>query len=205
MFKPNPSIVTVMKKILIIQGHPDAGNDHYCEVIAKKYRSAAKSAGNEIRTLVVAELDFPLLKSKREFEQAAVCDSIEAAQLEIMWADHIVVIYPLWLGDMPALLKGFWEQVLRPGFALSKSSPNEPFKYLLAGKSARIFVTMGMPSNVYRWFFKAHSVKSLKRNVLKFCGFKPVKFTLIGGVSESNEGHLKAELSNVSRLGREAK
>jgi putative NADPH-quinone reductase len=193
-----------MKNILIIQGHPDAGNNHYCEVVAEKYISAATSAGHQSRILTVAAIEFPLLKSKAEFEETAVCDSIEAAQLDIMWADHVVVIYPLWLGDMPALLKGFWEQVLRPGFALSKRSPNESFTYLLAGKSARIFVTMGMPSNVYRWFFKAHSVKSLKRNVLKFCGFKPVKFTLIGGVGEANESHLKAELSNVSRLGRAA-
>lgn len=193
-----------MKNILIIQGHPDAGNDHFCDVIAQKYISAAKSAGHTTKQIDVAGLDFPLLINKKEFDEGIACDSIKGAQEDITWADHVVVIYPLWMGDMPALLKGFWEQVLRPGFAMRGGTPNRPFKKLLKGKSARIFVTMGMPSPVYRWFFKAHSVKSLKRNILSFCGFKPVKFSLIGGVHEDNEDYLYHEISKVAHLGRDA-
>jgi putative NADPH-quinone reductase len=68
----------------------------------------------------------------------------------------------IWLGDMPAVLKGFSEQVLRPGFAISGSRAGHLPKELLAGRSARIVVTMGMPA----LFYRAHSVKSLKRNIL---------------------------------------
>lgn len=34
-------------------------------------------------------------------------------------AEHIVFVSPLWLGTMPALLKGFLEQVMRPDVALA--------------------------------------------------------------------------------------
>jgi len=149
-------------------------------------------------------LDFPLLTSKREFDEESPCEAIKSAQNDVLWSDHVVVIYPLWLGDMPAIVKGFWEQLLRPGFAMQAGQPGKPFKKLLKDKSARVFVTMGMPSLVYRWFFKAHSVKNLKRNILSFCGFKPVKFSLIGGVHEDNKDHLHYELSLVSHLGRDA-
>ena len=192
-----------MKKILIIQGHPDAGNAHFCEVIAQKYVSAAGSAGHSIKQINVADLDFPLIVNKQEFDEGEVCESIKEAQQSIAWANHVVVIYPLWMGDMPALLKGFWEQVLRPGFAMRAGTPDKPFKKLLKGKSARVFVTMGMPSPVYRWFYKAHTVKSLKRNILSFCGFKPVNFSLIGGVYEDNDDVLYHELRKVAHLGRD--
>lgn len=36
----------------------------------------------------------------------------------ILWADHIVFLYPLWLGHMPALLQAFLEHALRLGIAL---------------------------------------------------------------------------------------
>ena len=71
------------------------------------------------------------------------------------WADHVVILYPLWLGSMPALLKALLEQVLRPGFAYSTLKLGKwPVKFL-SGKTARIVITMGMPAPIYRWYFRA--------------------------------------------------
>jgi hypothetical protein len=47
---------------------------------------------------------------------------------------------------------------------------------------------MGMPAIVYRWYLRAHSVKSLERNILGFVGIAPIDETLIGMV-----GTMKAE------------
>ncbi|HYA39035.1 MAG TPA: NAD(P)H-dependent oxidoreductase [Candidatus Methylomirabilis sp.] len=60
--------------------------------------------------------------------------------------------YPLWGGDVPALLKAFCEQAFRPGFTF-KMEPGKMGNKLLTGKSARIVVTMGMPPFFYRWYF----------------------------------------------------
>jgi hypothetical protein len=68
-----------------------------------------------------------------------------------------------------------------PGFAIARER-TRPWPGLLNGKSARIIVTMGMPAWLYRWYFLAHSLKSLERNILRFSGVKPVRETLIGGV-----------------------
>jgi len=40
-----------------------------------------------------------------------------AAQRDIHWAEHVVFVYPTWWGTYPALLKGFLDRVLTPGFA----------------------------------------------------------------------------------------
>jgi len=75
---------------------------------------------------------------------------------------------------------------------------------LLKGRSARIVVTMGMPAWFYRLFYRAHSLKSLERNILKFCGIAPVRETLIGSV-EASEAKRKAALATLARLGREGR
>ena len=97
---------------------------------------------------------------------------------------------------MPALLKAYLELVLRPGFAFAYGKGKGLPKKLLAGKSARIVVTMGMPSLFYRLYYRSHSVRSLARNILGFVGFKPVKVSLIGNV----EGNAKTRARRIDAL-----
>lgn len=192
--------------ILIVQGHPDASSPHFGHALADAYAAGARTAGHAVRVLSVAELDFPLLRSKAQWEDGELPHALLPAQQDIAWAQHLVFLFPLWLGGMPALLKGFLEQVARPGFALSKPGEGEAMpKKLLAGRSARLVVTMGMPALVYRWYFRAHSVKALERNILGFVGIAPVRETLIGMV-DGPEGMAARErwLAKLCKLGAQA-
>ena len=117
----------------------------------------------------------------------------------------MVIVFPLWLGDMPARLKGFFEQALRPGFAIGEAAPGRLWKKLLKGRSARIIVTMGMPAFFYRLYYRSHSVKSLRRNILEFCGFSPVGTTLIGTVEDRSPGVREAWLAKMRLLGAAAR
>jgi putative NADPH-quinone reductase len=174
------------KRIAIIQGHPDPGGNRFGYALARAYADGAKAAGHELRVIDVAKLDFPLLRTKEDYEKGAPAESIRAAQETIRWAEHLVIFHPLWTGMMPALLKAFLEQTFRPGFAFAYPSGGGMPTKLLAGKSARIVVTMGMPAFVYRWFFGAHGLKSLKRSILGFCGIGPIKDSLIGMIEASD-------------------
>jgi putative NADPH-quinone reductase len=180
-----------MKRITIIQGHPDPDGRHFGHALAQAYREGAEAAGHVVRLVEVAKLDFPLLRTQDDFDHGTPPDAIRPAQEAIAWADHLVILYPLWLGDLPALLKGFLEQVLRPEFAFTKTAPDRPAKKRLTGRSARVVVTMGMPAFAYRWFYRAHSLRNLERNVLKFCGIGPVRSSLIGMV-EAADGRRRA-------------
>ena len=117
------------------------------------------------------------------------------------WADHLVILYPLWLGSMPALLKAFFEHLFRPGFAFEYHSNGRLPKKKLLGKSARIVVTMGMPAFVYRWVFFEHSLKSLKRNILAFAGIKPIRTTLIGNIEGMTDKQRMEWLDDMRGLG----
>lgn len=191
-----------MKKILIIDGHPDPDSSRFVHALAAAYESAARDAGHEVRRLEVASAGIDALRSAQEWEKGETPPAVKQAQEAITWAEHVVILFPLWLGALPALLKGFFEQVFRPGYAIGKGkrtlSPG-----LLTGRSARVVVTMGMPGYVYRWFFFAHNLRSLRRNILYFVGIKPVHETIIGTV-ESAAAREKG-LATMRALGREGR
>ena len=157
-----------------------------------------------VERLDIGALQFELLRSQADFETGTAPPDIVAAQEAIRRADHLVVVFPLWLGDMPALLKGFFEQTLRPGFAFAYRPSGFPQKNL-GGRSARIVVTMGMPEILYRWYFRAHAVKNLKRNILGFVGYGPVRDTIVGGVATAKPATMARHFETMRALGRAAR
>lgn len=188
-------------RIVLIQGHPDALVPHLGHALADAYAQGAEAAGHEVRRVAVAQLDFPLLRSEQAWNDGALPAALAQAQADIGWAQHIVLFFPLWLGDMPALLKGFFEQVARPGFAFKPEGDNPFAKKGLRGRSARIVVTMGMPALLYRWYFRAHSVKNLERNILGFIGIAPVNETLIGLVDKLGDAGVQKWQAKLRKLG----
>lgn len=192
----------MQRRITIIQGHPDRSEDRFCRALAETYAGAAEAAGHEVRRIDVAALEFPVLRSRAEYETGTPPADITAAQEAIGRAEHMVLVYPLWLGTMPALLKAFLEQVFRPGFAYVMDEKGRTVEEPLDGTSARIIVTMGMPALFYRWYFGAHSLKSLERNILGFVGIGPIRESLIGGVEMMNDARRRKWLDRMAEYGR---
>jgi len=192
-----------MRRILIIQGHPDPVPARLCCALAEAYAAGAIAAGHTVAHLNVAELDLPLLRLPEEFQTGTPSPAVVAAQAVLRDAEHWVLIYPLWLGGMPALLKGFLEQTLRPGFGFK---PNAGLSGgLLTGRTARVIVTMGMPAFVFRWWFGAASVKALRRNILNFGGIRPVRETFVGGVGELSPAKAATHFAAMRALGTAAR
>ncbi len=176
-----------MKRIAIIDAHPDPDPARFGHALASAYAHGAKEAGHEVREVRLAGKDIPILQSRKQWMEEDMPASVKPGQDAIKWAQHIVFFYPLWMGDMPALLKAFIEQAYRPGFALDYGEDGDrklPRK-LLSGRSARLVVTMGMPAIFYRAYFASHSVRSFKRNILALTGVDPVSTSLIGNVDGS--------------------
>jgi putative NADPH-quinone reductase len=188
------------KRILIILGHPDPRPERLCRALAEAYHAGANESGFEVAVIDVARLDFSSLKSRLEWE-APIADTLRVPQEAIAWAEHLVIIFPLWLGTMPALLKAFFEQVLRPGFAMEPKGPGR-WEKKLSGRSARIIVTMGMPAFLYKWYFRAHGIRSFERNVLDFVGVGPIHETLIGMVEGRDTATRARWIARTTELGR---
>jgi putative NADPH-quinone reductase len=192
-------------KVVIIDGHPDGAKERYVHALAAAFRKGCEAGGHEVQTIAVCSLAFSGIRSSADFLQRRPPPDIREAQEKIQWADHLVILYPLWLGGMPGLLKSFFEQVLRPGFAFDAAKGKGLPRKLLKGRSARIIVTMGMPAFFYRWYFRAHSLRSLERNILAFCGIAPVRSTLVGMVEGMSQRKRTQWLQKVEALGRRAR
>ncbi len=125
-------------RVLIINGHPDPKASHLCDALADAYADGARAAGHEVARIDVRALDFPLLRSRHEWESEPLPPSLQAAQNAIGHAQHLMVVFPLWLGDMPAFF--------------------------------------------YRLYYRAHSLRLLRRNVFGLVGIKTVGDAVVGSV-----------------------
>ena len=190
-------------RIFVLNGHPDPAPERLCHALAAAYAEGAKAGGHEVRSLAVGGMELPLLRSEGEFHESTPPPAAIKTQEAIGWAEHMVLIYPLWLGTMPAALKALLEQTLRPDFAMDYNGKWPMGR--LKGRSARVVVTMGMPALAYRWYYGAHSLKSLERNILKFAGLGPIRATLIGGIESIGDAKRKAWLDSLRRLGVEGR
>lgn len=166
------------KRILLIQGHP--APDSFCQALAGRYASAARSAGHELRELTLAQLAFdPLLHQGYRDEQPLEADLL-AAQADILWAEHLVFVYPIWWGSVPALLKGFLDRVLLPGFAFRYHKGKAFPEGLLKGRSADLLVSMDTPPWYFRWFYRQPGIWQMKTTTLEFCGVRPLRVLRCG-------------------------
>ncbi len=175
-----------MRHVAIVQGHPDPAGGHLCHALADAYATGATGAGHGVTRVDIAGLDVPPLRNKTEFESGILPPGLEAARDAIASSEHVVIVFPLWLGTMPAALKAFLEQMMRPGVAFAYRKDAMPRK-LFGGRSAHVVVTMAMPALAYRWVYGAHGVRGLERSILNFVGIKPVRKTYLGMAEGSDE------------------
>lgn len=171
------------RSILVINGHPDPRPERLCAALAGAYAVAATKAGHFVDRIDLGRQDFPLISSEADF-LADAPPEIVRVQRKLQACDHLVIVHPLWLGSAPAELKGLLEQVFRYGVALSP--PGKPMRGLLAGKTGRIVVTMGMPAPIFRMVFDAAGLKALSRGLLWICGVRPVATLVLGGVGAAS-------------------
>lgn len=185
------------RKIVVINGHPDPSGERFVAALVGAYLQGASETGHQIRRIDVGEINLKPVHSMAEFAGPATAQAI-GLQETIAWAEHLVIVYPLWLGGPPAVLKAFFEQVFRYGFALGREGMQ--IKGLLKGRTARVVITMGMPAPIFRLVFDAPGLKAVTRGILMTCGFGPVRSTVIGNV-EGSAGARAAHLRRMRRCG----
>ena len=136
-----------MKKILIINGHPD--KESFCAAIAKSYSVGASHGGATCDLINVIDLKFnpDLIAGYRKITQLE--SDLIVVQQKIKDCNHLVFVYPNWWSTYPALLKGFIDRVFLPKFAFNYHQ-NDPFwDKLLKGKTAQLIITMDTP----KWYY----------------------------------------------------
>lgn len=190
------------KNIAVILGHPDSQS--LCGAIAARYLKSAAEEGHSVRLFKLGELEFdPVLRGGYRKSQELEPSLLEL-QKSIHWAEHLVFIYPLWWGAMPAILKGMFDRIFLSGFAYKYREGTSWWDRLLVGRSAHAIVTMDTPPWYYRLVYSMPGHHQIKKTILEFCGIKPVKITSFGPVRHASEAKINKWLAKVESFAKRA-
>lgn len=188
-----------MKKILIINGHPNPSSFNFG--IAESYLKGAIASGAEVETITIAALNFnPNLQFGYQQRTELEPDLLESWE-KIKRADHLVWIHPVWWGGLPAITKGFIDRLFLPGMAFQYRENSVWWDKLLKGKTAHIITTLDQPGWYYRFSYGRPSVNQLKKSTLEFCGVKPVKVSYIGIIKIATDFQREKWLQEVYDFG----
>lgn len=188
-----------MKKILVINGHPDKNS--FCFALAAAYKKGAEKSGAAVNEIIIRDLKFDPNLAYGYQQRMELEPDLLAAWEKIKWADHIVWIHPVWWGGLPAITKGFIDRLFLPGMAFRYRENSVWWDKLLTGKSAHIITTLDQPSLYYRLVFGRPSVNQLKKSVLQFCGIKPVKVTYVNPIRNATAAFRNKWLLKTEAMG----
>lgn len=187
------------KRILLILGTPK--HDSLCQALAEAYTQGARGEGHIVHQLRLGELQFdPILREGYGQNQALEPDLLEA-QRQIHWAEHLVFVYPVWWGGVPALLKGFFDRTFLPGFAFKYRNRSQLWDKLLTGRTADLLVTLDTPPWYFRWIYGAPAHRQMVRTILGFCGIRTRRLAEFAPVRPSSEEQRQGWLRKAERLG----
>jgi NAD(P)H dehydrogenase (quinone) len=172
-----------MTRVLTILGHP--ARQSFNRSLAEAYTRGAREAGAEAGLVALGDLDFDPILHEGYGEVQPLEPDLLAVQRRIEEADHVHFVFPTWWGGPPALLKGFLDRALVPGWAF-RARPGSLPERLLAGRSARMTATMDAPGWFYRLMYRSTLHGSFVRSVLWYVGFGPIRTRLLTDVGRAS-------------------
>ncbi|WP_345801757.1 NAD(P)H-dependent oxidoreductase [Microbacterium sp. AZCO] len=194
-------------RILVIVGTPIAGSLNHA--LASSYVDAASAGGADVRVVDLANDPIPQhptsrdeLRMPRTDDDAPLDPDVARYVADVQWADHLVFFHPQWWGTYPAALKAFIDRVFLSGFAYRYRPKTALSERLLAGRTARIVMTMDTPRFWNRLVYRNAAETSLKSAILGYCGVKTTgitRFTPVRFSEEEQRGRWVAEASSLGR------
>ena len=195
-------------KSLIVTAHPESKS--YGGAMAQEILQCLRDLGHEVRHLdlhaenfdpVVRQEQFPARKDAAYFETMAeqahhaavnaVAEDVRLSQEHILWADNLILQFPLWWWSLPAQMKGWVDRVFSAGFAYGDGIS-------LAPRTAMVCVTAETKGEKFASPPDAHPLQHIERGMLKFCGFRVLPAFVVSDVWSLARGAREAKLRELS-------
>jgi len=192
------------KRILILDGNP--GQHSLSRSLAEAYGEAARAAGHEVRLTHLSDLSFDA-----DFGGGGYADpkplepELEAMLAGLEWAEHVVLVTPMWWGGIPAKLKGLFDRILLPGRAfdtrrLTRFGMPSP---MLTGRTARLVLTSDTPNWFLRWVYGNAVLRQMRAQIFGFVGIA-ARHSHFAGATHPKTGMVECWLGEMQKLGAQA-
>ena len=185
--------------LVILHPAPDSFN----HALAAAYAEGAAAAGHELRLHDLAVMHFDADFGARDFSAPKPLEPDLARFMDdLNWAQHLVMVAPMWWGGLPAKAKGLIDRAFLPGLAFDPEVRRHGLpRPLLAGRTARLIVTSDTPAVVFRWMYGQPLRRMIGRQVLSFVGIRPTAFSHFSPVESSTPATREAWRRQVRALG----
>ena len=137
VFRPQAAAI---KRMLVINGHPDPAAARFCAAVCDSYAQAARARALSVRRLDVGALTVP----EAGYDGWPLNRMAEILE-RIWWADRLFLAFPMWLGGAPPALRLILEE-----FARRQDSEAALLGLALETKEADLVVTASLPGLLYR-------------------------------------------------------
>jgi len=153
-------------RILYIYAHQEPKS--FNSALKDTALAALKEKGHEIKLSdlyamkfnpVLTASDFPERKNPEVFnpffeaikasKTGAFAPDIKEEMEKVKWADLLIFQFPIYFTAMPAIMKGWIDRVLAPGFGFNPITNSAYDTGLFKGKSAMLVTTTGAPKEMY--------------------------------------------------------
>ncbi|WP_371395623.1 NAD(P)H-dependent oxidoreductase [Fretibacter rubidus] len=192
----------MVSKIFTWVGHPRESS--LSLAMADAYDAAAAQAGATVRRMTLSDMDFDVDLREGYHSRKTLEPCLEQWRENVLWADHLCWVYPVWWGGMPAKMKGVIDRAVLPGFAMSYPEGKIFWERLLVGRSADVILTSDAPP----WFDQIVNGRPAKNQavntILKFAGIKPVKTLQVGTVKTASDAKIQKWIEAAGKRGRAA-
>ncbi len=171
---------------LIISAHPNENSFSNALVDALVKDSQHNDVNVVVRNLYELGFD-PVLTAEdlKKIKEGHISEDIAREQKILRESDFISLVYPLWWGSFPAILKGYFDRVFTNGFAFEINS--EGARGLLKGKKVFLHTSMGNSVKEYENIGILKAFRQIHGNeVFGFVGIEVAGHIFYPRISESN-------------------
>jgi len=176
-------------RTLIIYGH--LHKNGYCGHILKEVIRHFDQKKEDYDYLDLYEMNYDPRVAALNPDDSVITNDEDHVLQKMFKNKRLIIIYPIWWGVMPAILKGFFDRTLTVGFAF-KYKGKIP-KGLLKNK-AIVFQTMGGPRFLIR-LMGNRPKKNISKDILGFCGISSRVYQF-----GSCTGVQKAKIKEISQV-----
>lgn len=190
-------------RVLVVLAHPL--KESFAASIARTAVAALEAKGHAVDLIDLYAEDFDprLSATERASYMTGRYDrsAIEPYAERLRAAEALVLVFPQWWFNLPAILKGFIDRVFAPGVAFDYAADGirlEPRLDRL--RHFRVFSTTGSPWWVVKFYMGDPVRRQLKRGLAAFCG-KRVDFrmTCLHDMDDTTDDSRRKFLDRVRR------
>ena len=190
------------KRVFIWVAHPKPGS--LCAGLADAYAAGLQAQGARVKRQDLSDMDFDLNFEGYGPETPDLERDLLIWQDNLAWADHFLVVHPVWWGTMPTKAKAVFDRALTPGFAYKYHGRGIGWDKLLEGKSADAIITSDTPPALDTLLYHRSNRRILRKQVFEFCGVKPKSVVQFGSVKLAKPARIQSWLRQAQTMGARA-